>query len=160
MGTMVKFTTNQLLIFSNFEDFSPSTKILNNFIRKSYFYQSLMVVVEVYLNNQVFITLYDCLNFCDLLELVKFVTFIEAMLGSWFTKLAISNRESKWKFTMPRHFFYSKIFELLKTYVYKLHHLLYVWNIYSICHEANCVFSNDSLALCDWLEHQSLCSHL
>ena len=93
---MIEFAANQLLIIGNIEDFNSSTMFLDIIIViLAKFHQFVLVVVEVDLDDSVFILVDYDLNFGDLLIWVKFVIAIGFIHCSCFAKLAIVESESK-----------------------------------------------------------------
>ena len=80
---LIKFTSNQLLIFSNFKNFySSSTEFIDKIITLSHCHQSLLVVVEVNLDDRRLILLDYGLNGGDLLGWVEDVTKSEFIISS------------------------------------------------------------------------------
>ena len=68
---MVKFTANQLLIISNFEDFHSSTMLKYITIVLSHRYQSFLIVIKVYLNDTGFQFMDYAFNSRDLLSWIE-----------------------------------------------------------------------------------------
>ena len=73
---MVKFTANQLLIISNFEDFHSSTMLKDITIALSHHYQSFFIIIEVDLADKWFIIGDDAFNTGDLFGWIKGVIVI------------------------------------------------------------------------------------
>ena len=71
---IVKLKSNQLLIIRNLEDFYPSAPFLDPIIIVTHFYQSLLVVVEVYLIDCVFFLADNAIDLGDLLVWVEGIT--------------------------------------------------------------------------------------
>ena len=79
--TLLKFATNQLLVIGNLKDFSSSTNSLEP-VTLSHHYQSLLVVVEVHLEDPLFILVDDDFNLVDLFGWVKSVIISEVFFVS------------------------------------------------------------------------------
>lgn len=75
--TFIKLAANQPLILTNFEYFFSSTMFLDPKITISHDYKSLLMVIEVNLNDFFFELIYDALNLCYLKVRIKGVAFSE-----------------------------------------------------------------------------------
>lgn len=72
----MEFASNQMLIISDLKDFFSSPKPIDLIIIQSYAYKYFFAVVEVYLNQLVFIISDDAFDFVDLFAWVKSVAVI------------------------------------------------------------------------------------
>ena len=112
MFVLVKFASNQLLILSNWEDFSSSTVILYIFISPSHLYLPLLVVVEVYLSDMVIRLVDDDFDIGNLFGLVKDVAVCE-IIFSCLACFTIIESKAKCKDIIPLHLCDWQLSELL-----------------------------------------------
>ena len=83
--TVIKFTSDQLLISSNLKCHFSATKQLDIIISESHFTKQFFTSEEVDLHDVVFTLVDDGFDSCDLFGLVKVMTFSEVFS---FTRLA------------------------------------------------------------------------
>lgn len=86
---MINFTSNQLLMISNFKYFYSSTIDADIIINPSHCNKSFLIMEEVDLNYSVFTFIDNRLNFCDFLDWIKVMILYAELYSSPLACLAI-----------------------------------------------------------------------